>query len=130
MDEPAALPAYRAAAQVLGLGRTLARISRVGATLGVAMAWPHPSLLYGQFLLWALAEWAAARVALDAILFEKASQGTELLPALDEMLGRKGRPVASRVCGAMRWLRIQGGATGLVSAYALALLGCTWGGLV
>lgn len=123
MEETDDRSAYLVASHLLGLGRTLLRVSRGGALLGLLIAFSHPMRLAGLFLFWALAEWVAARVALDAQLFQCASQDSRPLPTLDRLLEKECRPATKRVEGALRWLRMQGGLLGLICLYVLALAG-------
>jgi hypothetical protein len=113
----------KVAAGLLRQGQSLAALSRLfialavaGFVLALAMgrsAWAVPCLL--SLAAGGAALWLALRVGLDAELFEALARSPDLQAFDDAMLAlglmppkRAGRPLRSRIDGALRLLRLQG----------------------
>ena len=122
--DPAIRTALTVTAELLGLGRSLERLSRALTVLAfaglLAPLMTRISLLSWTLLLLAglaglTGTYAASRVAFDARLLRQLASGEADLALLDRSLVELGllpeskadRPIAPRLTGARRWLARQ-----------------------
>ncbi|MBC7414696.1 MAG: hypothetical protein H7327_07155 [Herminiimonas sp.] len=118
-------------ARVLTLNRSLTGVCRVLALLHAF--WLLGASMHGPLALamgisgalasaaWAYAEWLAARIHLDHLIFEDAAQGRFSFARLDEVLGVSPRTIAQRQVGALGLLR----RSGMVTVLLVCLLSVT-----